>query len=62
MIDPGDIQALHDEDSLTLRELAAHVAGVLASRHGNEEVARTFENIGGALRVQETAARLRMAS
>lgn len=62
MITPAEIQALHDEDSLTLREKAAHIAGVLASRHGNDEVARVFENIGGALRAQETAARLKVAS
>lgn len=61
MIEASAIQSLHDEDSLTLRECAAHIAGVLASRHGNEEVARVFENIGVSLRVQETAAR-RLAS
>lgn len=62
MITPEMIQTLHDTDSLSLRELAAHVAGVLAHRHGNDDVARIFENIGGALRVQETSARMRLAS
>lgn len=62
MITPAVIQELHDHDSLTLREMAAHIAGLLSARHGNDEVARVFDNISGGLRAQETRARLKVAS
>lgn len=58
MIATDELQRLHDTDSLALRELAAHIAGVLAHRHGNHEAARVFENISGGLLVLETAKRL----
>jgi hypothetical protein len=49
---PADLQDLHDRPSEELRELAAHIAGVLAHRHGDAEAAAVFGRIGAALCIQ----------
>lgn len=46
---PSELERLTDAQ---LRRVAAHTAGLLASRQGDEETAEQYERIAGALRRQ----------
>jgi hypothetical protein len=49
MISPAEVHGLHARTSEELREIAAHIAGILAQRDGCDEVAAMYLRVSERL-------------